>query len=370
MSTNIYLKIIILTVIFGLGAGVVGQLLVDAYLLPAENFIEGTDGRINKKITTTEETQKITEAHDAVAPAVFEIYPQKSNTSAGPLAQINLAGDRISLGVILTSDGWLASSGRALADPKNHYIVVTADHKIFSPKQIILDEATEIVFLKIDAQNLPTPKLGAYENLSLGEKVIVPLDKQSLVTTQIKNLAYAESNAPKDLFRSSEKFLKYILLENQLAPGETGTPVVNYNGEVVGLLSNSRGNVVPTDFWQPAFLSILKNKKISRPYLGIRYIDLAQTSGIPESLSQGETAGALIWSDQNLQTQGIAKNSPAAKAGLKNGDIILKINSEEVTLKKDLAEIVQDYNPGDEINLLFLRNGKEETAKIKLEEKL
>ena len=370
MTKNSYLKIIILTVIFGLGAGIVGQLFVNAYLLTPEVFVGAPESKINKKITQSEENQKIIEAHDAVAPAVLEIYPQKINLPTGSLGQIYLPSDRAALGVSLTSDGWLVSFGRALADSKNHYVVITADHQIFLPKQIIFDEATEVVFIKIEAQNLPIPKLGAYENLSLGEKIIFPFGKQSLAASEIKDLNYEKSNEIKDLFRSSEKFSKSLLFTDKLAANEIGVPTVNYESEVIGIVSDPEGRAIPTDFWRPAFLEILKNNKISRTYLGLRYLDLAETFGLAETISQGKSSGALLWSDLTLQIQSVAKNSPAAKTGLKNGDIIIKINSEEITAKNDLAEIIQDYNPGDEINVTFLRNGKEETAKVVLGEKL
>ncbi len=367
---NSYLKIIVLTVIFGLGAGVVGQLLVDAYITPTEIFVNGGGSQANKKMTAAEETQKIIEANEAVAPTVVEIYPQKTISAAGSLNKIYLSGDRIALGVVLTSDGWLASSGKSLADPKIRLAIITDDQIIFSPEKIIFDEATGVVFLKIDAQNLPIAKLGLLENLFLGEKIILPSGGQSLIAGQIKNLSYFEAKEIKNLFHSSEKFSKSILLSGQFSPDKTGGPIVNYEGAVVGLLSGENGFVIPTDYWQKAFLSILKNGKISRPYLGLNYLDLSQTPGLPDAASSGRTAGALAWNDLTLEIQGVLKNSPAAKAGLKVGDIILKINSEEITSKTDLTELVQDYAPNDEISATFLRNGKEENIKIKLEEKL
>lgn len=367
---NSYLKIIILTVIFGLGAGAVGQLLVNAYLTPEKIFINGVNSQASKKITLTEETQKIIEAHEAVAPAVVEIYQQKTGSAAGSLNKIYLPEDRIALGIVLTSDGWLASSGKTLIDPKNRFAIVTEEHKIFSPEKIIFDEATGIIFLKIDAQNLPTPRLGSLENLSLGEKVILPYDKQALTAGEIKNTAYLEGSEIKDLFRSSEKFSKSILLSGEFSPNDIGGPIVNYGGEVVGIVSDGKGLAVPSGYWQKAFLSILKNGKISRPYLGLNYLDLSQTPGLPETAGSGRNTGALAWNDPAMDIQGVIKNSPAAKAGLRTGDIVLKINSEEISLKTDLSEIIQEYSPGDELSVTILRNGNEENIKLKLEEKL
>lgn len=370
MNKNPYLKIIILTIIFGLGAGIVGHLLSAAYLLPTETFIGGTAGKIKQQTSESEENQKILEAHEEVAPAIIEIYPQKTSSAAEALSQIYLSRDRVALGTILTSDGWLVSFGRELVDPKNNYVIITADQKIFNPEKIILDDATGAVFIKIDAQNMPIPKLGVYGNLLAGEKTIIPLDKQSFIATQIENPTYEKINEPKDLVRSSEKFSKSILIKDEIETNKIGAPLVNLNGEVVGIMSNEPGAALPIDYWQTAFLATLKNDKVVRPYLGISYLNLAKTPGLSEALRRGRLAGAMIWSDNNLNVRGVTKNSPAEKAGLQNEDIILKINDEEITAKTDLVEIIQEYSPGDKIVVTIFRNEKEEIFEIKLEEKL
>jgi len=368
-SKNTFLKIAILSVLFGLAAGVVGQLVSTAYLLPKEVLILGENGRIRKTAAEIEENEKIAEAHRITAPTIFEIYLQKP-ASRDPLGQIYLPKERVAFGVILTSDGWLASFGKNLTDPKDHFIVVTADQKIFSPQKIIFDEATEATFLKIETQNLPVPKLGEYGNLALGEKVIIPFGKQSMKITQIENLAYEKNSEPKDLIKSSEKFSKSILFKDNLNANEIGAPIVNLNGEVVGIASGPDGTGTPINFWRSAFLTLLKNNQIKRPYLGARYLNLAKAIGLSETISQNKIAGALIWGDKNLQIKGAEKNSPAAKAGLRDGDIILKINDEEISQKIDLAEIIQKYSPDDILELTILRDKKEKTVEVTLGEKL
>lgn len=364
------LKIIILAVIFGLGAGVVGQILAAVYLLPQEIFISNERNIIKQTASQTAENERILEAERSISPAVFEIFPQK-NSSHDPQNQIYLAGDRMALGVALTSDGWLISDGKNLADPKNHFVVLTSDQKIFSPQKIIFDEATGIVFIKIDAQNLAVPKLGTKENLSLGEKIILPKSKQSSKVFQAADLTYEKTNEPKDLFKSSEKFSKLILLNQTLEPNEIGAPLGNLSGEVIGIIaSTSPAAAVPIDFWRSAFLNILKTEKITRPYLGVHYINLSKSPGLNKAFSQGRTAGALIWSDKNLLIPGVAKNSPAAKSGLKDGDVILKINNDELSQKIDLPEIIADYSPGDKIQITILRGGEEKTIDVILGEKL
>lgn len=366
MKKNPYLKIIILATIFGLGAGLVGQLFAAAYLLPGEIFVSSDTSRIKKTETPSEEAQNIADAQRAISPTVLEIYPQKTSARE-PANQIYVKKDRIALGFALTSDGWLVSFGRTLADPKNHFVVVTADGKALSPQKIILDEATDVVFIKVDADNLAVPPLGDTENLKLADKLVISESKQALKISQIENLAYEKNDEPKDLFKSSEKITKTIVASGSWTTSESGAPVVNLVGEVVGLTSNSSNVVSPINAWRPAFLSILKNGKIQRPYFGVRYLDLSAAPGLGENFSQNRKVGALIWSDKNLQITGIAKNSPAAKSGLADGDIILKINTDEISSRNDLTEIIQEYSSGDKIKLTILRAGEEKIIEATLE---
>lgn len=370
MNKKGLLKIIILSVVFGLSAGIVGQLIATAYLLPTETIIFTEEGKIRRTTKQQiEERDKINEAYKMVAPTVFEIYPQKTSTP-NLLNQIYLPTERVAFGVVLTSDGWLASFGKTIADPKKNFVVITADQKIFFPKKIFFDEATGVVFLKIDAQNLPVPKLGNYKDSALGEKVILPLGNQTIKISQIQSLTYENIKMPQDFIKSSEKFTKSIFLNNLSMTSEAGIPVVNLEGEVIGLTKDSASEVVPINFWQKSLFSILKKDKIERPFLGIHYLNLTKATGLSKTMNQTKIAGVLVFSSNDLQVPGVAKNSPAAQAGIEDNDIILKIDNEELTAKNDFTEIIQNYSPGDKIELTILRAGEEKTLKVTLGEKL
>ncbi|MFH2136599.1 MAG: PDZ domain-containing protein [Patescibacteria group bacterium] len=364
------LKIIIFAVIFGLGAGVVGQIISATYLLPPEIFTINEEGRAKQIVSQTAENKKILEAAQNTLPTILEIFPKKIYFH-NPENQIYLPDERIALGTALTSDGWLVSFGQELINAKNNFVVITNNQKIFEPKKIIVDEATKTIFIKIDADNLSVPKLGSKENISLGEKILIPKNKQSFKIIQIADSSYRPTADPKDLFISSEKFSKFILLDQDINQNEIGTPLVNLSGEIIGIISNtSPATAVPINFWRDAFLEILKTEKTGRPYLGIHYLDLGNSPGIDDAWSQGRTAGALILSDKNSKISGVAKNSPAEVAGLRDGDIIIKIDNENLSQKIDLAEIVSQHSPADKIQITILRNGEEKTIEVTLSEKL
>jgi S1-C subfamily serine protease len=145
-----------------------------------------------------------------------------------------------------------------------------------------------------------------------------------------------------------------------------GTPLFGLRGELIGITNSGENKANPTSFWQKNFFTLIKNEEIKRPYLGVHYLDLSSSPGMEKNFSQNKTAGALIWSDKALGIAGVIKNSPAEKAGLRDGDIILKINSEELTAKTNLADIVADYAPGIKIRLTISRNEEEKTVEAEL----
>lgn len=360
------LKIIIFAVIFGLGAGVVGQLLATAYFLPQEIFV-ANGGLIKQPLNQTAENEKIFEAAESTLPTVLKIFPKKIS-SHNPENQIYLPGEQIALGASLTSDGWLVSFGQKLIDAKNNFIVIVGDQKIFEPKKIILDEATGAVFIKIDADNLSVAKLGSEKNISLGEKVLSLKNKQSFRVLETIDSSYSPADLPKDLFKSSERFSKFFLFDQNILENEIGAPLINLSGEIMGIISQtSPAAAVPINFWRDAFFQILKTEKTGRPYLGVHYLDLTNSPGINEAWSQERTAGALVWSEKKSKIFGVAKPSPAATGGLRDGDIIIKINDENLNQKTGLAEIISQYSPAEKIQITILRNGQEKIVEATLD---
>jgi serine protease Do len=189
--------------------------------------------------------------------------------------------------------------------------------------------------------------------------------------TRIVNLDYEPAPEKKDLIKSSEKFSKFILLKDVFK--KAGDPLFNLNGEIIGLITSSNSGsdlktALPVNYIKSAFTDILKYKKIERSFLGVNYIDLASVLGLKNEISQGLERGALLYENKDLKIKAVTPESPAASAGLKSGDIILKVDDEELSSRRDLTSIIQEYQAGDSIDLSVLRDGKEQTIKIKLEE--
>ena len=118
-------------------------------------------------------------------------------------------------------------------------------------------------------------------------------------------------------------------------------------------------------FLDSAVGNFLKNSsEVIRGYLGVHYVDLSESLGLAEGVIEGQTKGAVLLGEAKENRLAVAKSSPAETAGLKAGDIIVKVNNEEVDEKNSLTRLIQDYTPGQELALTVLRD--KETMEIKV----
>jgi len=363
---------VIISVVFGLAAGIVGQILADVYINPWRQDYVSQQFEVNQGISNlTPELQKVKkflgiqqdfEVSNSVlkaAPSLVGIY-QKKKPSSEILNQIYLTQDLLGNGFILTSDGWLVSHGSVISSLDSKQLVVAHGNTTYSVERAVTDSVTGIVFLKISADNLPVALLGDSGENSYGQLAIALNFLKEVAVTNIKNPGYQSGNKPQDFILSSEKYPDLILLENNLADSYLGAPLLNLVGEVTGVVSeissdNKVITAVPISQFRPIILSILRDNLIKRPYLGINYINLAKAVGIDSTITG--KLGALVY-------QNSVKLSPAAAADLKSGDIIVAVEGQTVNADNNLTALVQQYQPGDELTFEIIRDKKTIEKKI------
>lgn len=367
-----FLKLIAIALISGFAAGIVGALIIEAYFVPSAYVMSvGKWTEVKKKIPTSE--LRIGGEVGRVAFTVVDIYLAKPEPdSKDILDKIYLDNLKRGKGVILTSDGWILTTKSTFGDLKEKaleekYLIITSTGKSYEVKEFILDKVSDIVFLKVEAEDLPVIQIGSREKLEVGQ-TIATFDDSGIVTTKIASLNYETPFLEKkDLIKSSEKFSKFIFLEDPIFE-KGGNPLINSEGEVVGLLAFEGARVaIPIDYIKSAFVDILKYKKIKRTFLGVNYIDLASIR-LKENATVGLKKGALLYENKDLKIKATIPKSPAEAAGLKAGDIILKIDKEELSSTRDLTELIQEYQPGNSLDLLVLRAREERIVRVKLEE--
>lgn len=254
-------------------------------------------------------------------------------------------------GFIISNDGYILTNAHVV-DHASSVSVKLSDKREFKAKIVGVDPATDVAVLKIDAKNLPIVKIGDPNQLKPGKWVLAigsPFGFQNTITQGIV------SAMSRDL--AEENYIPYIQTDVPINPGNSGGPLINLNGEVVGInsqiYSRSGGYMgisfsIPIDYAMRVASQIKSTGKVKRGRLGIAIQPV--TDDLAKSFGLATTQGALVSS--------VEAGSAAAKAGVLAGDVILKVNDQEITDSNQVPRIVGLLGPNKPIKLEILRNGK------------
>jgi len=279
-------------------------------------------------------------------------------------------------GFIVSSDGYILTCNHVVGDPEADYTVIVDPQHKYPAKILAKDPLVDIAVLKIDEKNLPSLKLGDSNKIELGETVVAignPLGEfEDTLSAGIVSGLSRKITAYGGLPIKATNLKGLIQTDAAINPGNSGGPLVNMEGEVIGtntamvMGAQNIGFAIPINYGKKILDEVIKYGKIKRPFLGVRYIvldkEISKANKLPVDY------GALIVRE-SFGEPAVLKESAADRAGLKEYDIILEINGKKITEENPLADILAEYKIGDEIPLKVLRESKEITIKVKLEEK-
>jgi len=314
-----------------------------------------------------EESSAIIDSVKKVTPAVVSITTSQNVLDFfGRTIQEQGGGT----GFIVTNDG-LIMTNKHVAEAGTSLSVLTADGKDYQAKVVAEDPTNDLAILKIDASGLPVVDLGNSDDLQIGQWVIAVGNAlgqlQNTVTVGV--ISARERQLTAGGGGTQEQLNNMLQTDAAINSGNSGGPLVNLAGQVIGIntaiASNAQniGFAIPINQAKKALDSYKKSGKIIKPFLGVRYVTVNKEIARAQKLSVDY--GALLVGSTDDQSAVVA-GSPADKAGLKDGDIILEINGEKISENHPLAAIIAGYQPGNEIELKILRDNKESTLKVKL----
>ena len=233
-----------------------------------------------------------------------------------------------------------------------------------------------MAILKIEGKNFPFIKLGNSSKINLGEDVLAignPLgDFDDTLSAGIISGLSRKINACSDNPLKTTSLRGLIQTDAAINPGNSGGPLVNMEGEVIGINTATAmgaqniGFAIPIDYAKDDLTELKKHGKIKKPFLGIRYIILNKELKDAQKLSVDY--GALIVRE-HLGEDAVIINSSAHKIGLKEYDIILEAGKSKITDENTLTDILSKYKVGDELPLTILRDKKQISLILTLEEK-
>jgi serine protease Do len=274
-------------------------------------------------------------------------------------------------GFIISDDGLVVTNKHVVGNAKN-LTVFTNEGKEYKAEVKAIDPLNDVAFIKLEqAEGLPIVELGDSNNLKVGEPVIAIGNAlgqyQNTVTTGIIS-AIGRALPVRDNESGASSTLDNVLqTDAAINPGNSGGPLVNIRGHVIGINTaidqggQNIGFAIPVNVAKTALISLEKHGKIIRPIMGISYIPITKELAGKNNLPVNE--GALIYSGLAGQPA-VRDGLPASKAGLRENDIITKVDGKKVDSKNSIYSIIQDYAVGDMIELTVIRDQKE--LKIKL----
>ena len=274
-------------------------------------------------------------------------------------------GQSLGSGFIISSDGYVVTNNHVVAPGAkgasvDSITVTLPDRKEYTAKLIGRDEDSDLALLKIDATGLPFVRFGDSARARVGDWVVAignPFGLGGTVTAGIVSAVHRSSElGPRS---------RFIQTDAAINQGNSGGPMFDLNGNVIGinsqiLGSQAGGNIgigfaIPAEEAKPVIDALMKGQPIKRGYIGIGLggpvdTDVASALGIPPN------RGELVAS--------VEPTGPAAKAGLRAGDVVTRVNGTEVTPDATLAYLVAAVSPGQNARLDVLRNGRPQTINV------
>src|SRR5579872_4113150 len=270
----------------------------------------------------------------------------------------------IGSGVFISPDGYIVTNNHVI-DGATDIRVTMTDRRILKAKLIGADPLTDIAVIKVEGSNFTSVPWGDSTQLRPGETVLAFGNPYGFRFTVTRGIVSA-LNRPNPFGEDRRKPGEFIQTDAAINPGNSGGPLVDARGELVGIntfLISSNGSfagmgfAIPTQIVQPTVEALIHDGKISHGYIGIGISDVTPDNA--KFFQMTNATGALV-------TQ-VDPKSPGGKAGLRTGDVIVKLNNQPVTDAGELQMEVGQKRPGDTIQLEVVRDGKNTTIPVTLE---
>jgi serine protease Do len=261
-------------------------------------------------------------------------------------------------GFIISADGYILTNAHVVADFDDVTVRLADVKREFKAKVVGVDKRTDVALIKVDGKDLPTARLGNSSQLEAGQWVAAIGSPFGFANTITAGIVSATGRSLPD-----ETYVPFIQTDVAVNPGNSGGPLINLKGEVVGinsLIYSRTGGYMGVSFAIPIEVALdvakqlQQNGKVIRGRMGVGVQPL--TKELAQSFKLDSATGAVVTT--------VEPGSPAEKAGLKPGDVILAYNGKKIEDPNELPRLVAATRPGDKAELELWRNGKRERTTV------
>lgn len=260
-------------------------------------------------------------------------------------------------GVILTEDGYIVTNNHVVKDADVIEVITNNQKQSYKAKVVGTDPSTDLALLKIEGTNLPHLTLGNSDNVEIGEWVIAvgnPFNLTSTVTAGIVSAKGRNINIVNNQFPIES----FIQTDAAINPGNSGGALVDLNGKLIGINTaiasntgsyNGYGFAIPVNIVSKIVKDLIEFKEVQRGFTGMEVKDI--DADLAKKLNINNNLGVYISS--------VLAEGPADNAGLRAGDIIIKVNGRDIDSKSIFDEHIEYLRPGEKAKMTIVRNGKE-----------
>ena len=302
---------------------------------------------------------------DSVMPSVVSItttqYAQRAGTEV-----VSGYGS----GFVYSADGLIATNNHVVEGAGRIYVTLNGDEQQYEAEVVATDSYSDLAILKIDKTGLTPVKFGSSSSLRLGDTVfVIGSPYNGLFANSVSSGIVSGLNREMVLNSATQTFIQTDAAVN---PGNSGGPMFNANGELVGIITRKSmlstvtgettsiegiGFAIPSDVASPVLEQLAQGQQVPRSGIGIMGSSLTE---------QGKQAYNV---ENGIYVASVSKGGPAEKAGLEVGDIITKLDGQAIGSMDEMIQLMESKNIGDTITLTYVRDGQENTATVTIGDK-
>ncbi|MGB9911030.1 MAG: S1C family serine protease [Microgenomates group bacterium] len=340
-----------------------GKEIVKQRLLTEESVVIEVAEKVSPSVVTVgiTKTQKVLDLFE------WDPFMDPFGFFRSPKTKEEKIQQDIGSGFIISSDGLVVTNKHVVADTQAKYRVITKDDKEYEVKKIYRDPVNDLAILKIEATGLKPVELGDSDNLKVGQFVIaigtaLGQFRHTVTTGVISGLGRGiTAGSPFEGY--VERLDNVIQTDAAINPGNSGGPLLNSAGQVIGVNvavaaeGQNIGFALPINLVKETIKTFEETGRFERPFLGVRYRMISQDLALLNDVPQGAYVVEVV------------DNSPADKAGIKEGDIITKLDGQPVREKDGgLAKLINQKKVGERVKITIWRDEKEKELEVVLAE--
>lgn len=352
-------------------------------LYPSETLVVNTVKKANPAVVaiTVSKNVPVYERYLERVPSPFEDFFGDDFFGGFTIPQLRQNGTELrevggGSGFLVSADGYIVTNRHVVADESAEYTVFANDGKKYDAEVIARDPALDLAIIKINGSDFPHLTFADSEKLEVGQTVIAIgnalAEFRNTVSVGVVSGLSRSIVASDSLGRNAEALDQLIQTDAGINHGNSGGPLLNLSGEVIGVNvaiaegAENIGFAISGNSVRSVVESVKTTGKIVRPYLGVRYVEI--TEEIKEKNNLSIDHGVLVQRGAEIGDLAVIPGSPADKAGIVENDIILEIDGVKLTSEQSLTSFIRTKKVGDTVWLKISHRGEEKTVAVTLEE--